>query len=179
MRRFLGVILASLVLAACAETPVGPPPPPPPPPRYTPPPPPPVTDGFRDSDFAWSTAGGSGKLIGVMAFKGAAPRYTCQTVVLVPETPWTRSRMRTLYLSTVSAALPAEGVKARTPPESNNYRRFARLASCDPGGHFSFVGLPDGAFYAITVATPVTGGTQIALMRRVDVLGETVKVVLR
>jgi hypothetical protein len=183
MKPIYGVILAALALAACAETPGGTftpvpasaPPPPPPPPAYSPP------DAFRDADFAWSTAAGAGRVVGVMAFKSdAAARYSCQTVVLAPETPWSRARMRMLYLSTTAADIPAEDVKSRTSPEhAAEYGRYVRQAPCDATGHFAFAGLPDGAWYVITVASPAGGGVKMAVMRRVETSGQTVRVVLR
>jgi hypothetical protein len=181
MKPIIGVILAAVALAGCAETPggtfapvpVNAPPPPPPPPSNP--------DAFRDSDFAWSTAGGAGRIVGVMAFKSdAASRYSCQTVVLAPETPWSRARMRMLYLSTTAADIPSEDVKSRTSPDhAAQYGRYVRQAPCDAAGHFSFTGLPDGAWYVITVASPAGGGVKMAVMRRVETNGETVRVVLR
>jgi hypothetical protein len=44
---------------------------------------------------------------------------------------------------------------------------------------FSFTGLPDGAWYVITVAAPVGGGERIAVMRRVVTHGDLVRVILR
>ncbi|HWF75783.1 MAG TPA: hypothetical protein VN694_01280 [Caulobacteraceae bacterium] len=155
--------------------------PPAPRPAYAPPPPPPPpsSGGFHDNDFAWSTASGSGQIIGALSYKGAASRYTCQEVVLTPETPWSRARMRMLYLSTTASAVPVEDVRARTPPETNDYAKYARRAACNAAGHFSFTGLPDGGWYVITVAAPVGGGDRIAVMRRVETNGNTVRVVLR
>ena len=184
MKPIIGVILAALALAACAETPggtftpvpVGAPPPPPPP--YAPPSNP---DAFRDADFAWSTGAGDGKIVGVMSFKSdAAAHYTCQAVLLAPETPWSRARMRMLYLSTTSADIPSDDVKSRTSSEhAAQYGRYVRQAPCDATGHFAFSGLPDGAWYVITVATPVGGGVRMAVMRRVETHGDTAHVVLR
>jgi hypothetical protein len=145
------------------------------PPPYSPP------DAYRDADFAWSTGVGTGRVVGVMAFKSAAAaRYTCQTVVLAPETPWSRARMRMLYLSTTSAEIPSDDVKSRTSPEhAQQYARYVRQAPCDATGHFAFAGLPDGAWYVITVAAPVGGGVRMAVMRRVETNGDTVRVILR
>jgi hypothetical protein len=75
--------------------------------------------------------------------------------------------------------VPVDDVRARTPAEANDYARYARRASCNPTGHFSFAGLPDGAWYVITVAAPVGGGQRIAVMRRVETHGDPVRVVLR
>jgi hypothetical protein len=182
MKPIVGVILATLALAACAETPggsftpvpLGAPPPPPPPPASNP-------DAFRDADFAWSTASGQGKVLGTLAFHGsAAGRYTCQTVLLAPETPWSRMRMRTLYLSTTSADIPSDDVKTRTTADHTaQYGRYVRQAPCDAAGRFAFAGLPDGSWYVITVAAPVSGGVRMAVMRRVETNGDTVRLTLR
>ena len=178
MRKIIAVVLALSALAACNEGPeLGPPAP-----RSAyapPPPPPPNTGGFRDSDFAWSTASGDGQIVGALAYKGAAAHYTCQEVVLTPETEWSRDRMRMLYLSATASAVPVEDVRARTPAETNNYSKYARRAECNATGRFSFGGLPDGAWYVITVATPVGGGQRMAVMRRVETHGALVRVVLR
>jgi len=177
MWRTVGVVLALIALAACETGPaMGPPAPRP---AYAPPPPPPNSGGFHASDFAWSTASGSGQILGTLAYKGAAAHYTCQEVVLTPETPWSRSRMHMLYLSTTASAVPVEDVRARTPQETNDYAKYARRAQCNAQGHFSFAGLPDGGWYVITVATPVGGGARMAVMRRVETQGDAVRVVLR
>ena len=63
--------------------------------------------------------------------------------------------------------------RERTPPEhSADYARYARKASCDANGNFSFSGLPNGVWYVITVATPANG-TKMAVMRRVTTNGGT------
>lgn len=178
MWKIIAVVMALSALAACNEGPsMGPPAP-----RsvYEPPPPPPPNNGgFRDSDFAWSTEPGGGQIVGVLAYKGAAARYTCRDVVLTPETPWSRARMRMLYLSTTATAVPVADVRARTPNETNDYARFARRAECNAAGRFSFGGLPDGGWFVITVATPVGGGEAMAVMRHVVTRGDLVRVVLR
>jgi hypothetical protein len=181
MHRLLGAVLALAALAACEEVPPGPMLPPPPPRAYAPPPPPPAPpDSFHESDFAWSTAAGPGRITGVLAYHGAASRYTCQSVLLAPETAWSRSRMQVLYLSDTANAVPADEARARTPPEHGaQYARFVRQAPCDATGHFAFSGLPNGSWFLITVATPVSGGTKMAIMRRVETHGEAVRVALR
>ena len=133
-------------------------------------------EAFRDADFAWSTASGADAIDGVVAYSRGGARYTCDgtDVVLVPDTPWVRARMRVLYLSTTSAAMAADDVRERTPAEhSADYARYARRAPCDASNHFAFSGLPDGSWFAITVATPVAGGQKIAVMRRVATHGGT------
>jgi len=172
MKRILLVGLAASALAAC-ETAGGPPAPPTP--AYVPP----GNEAFRDSDFAWSTASGAGSISGVLAFRGPGGAYSCSDVILAPETPWSRARMRILYLSTTQAAMPVDEVKGRTPPEhSADYARYARKATCDASGAFSFTGLPNGSWYVITVATPASG-SKMAVMRRVTTAGGPIRVTLR
>ena len=111
----------------------------------------------------------------------AKTAYTCAEVVLTPETPWVRRRMEILYLSSDKAALPAAEVRGRTPPErSQDYSAFARRTPCDPSGNFVFTGLPDGAWYVITVAKPKAPdtGADVAIMRRVETRSRLVKVSL-
>ena len=71
-------------------------------------------------------------------------------------------------------AADADLVRRRTPPErSQDYSNFVKRAKCGPAGEFSFTGLPDGAWYVITVARPQApaAGPEMALMRRVTVKG--------
>lgn len=153
---------AFLILAACATAP-GP---------MGGPPPPPVNAAFRTSDFAWSTAPGTSSIQGQLTFKGYGKAHSCAAagVILTPETPWVRSRMNILYNSMDKAALPADEVRRRTPPErSQDYSQFVRRAACDASGNFVFTGLPAGAWYVITVARPQPAGSgpDIAIMQRV------------
>jgi len=129
-------------------------------------------EAFREPDFAWSTRAGDNAIEGVMAYKTG--RYYCEgaSVVLVPETPWSRARMRALYLSDLAAAVPKKEVEARTPTEhSAEYAKYARRAACDAANRFAFNGLPDGAWFIITVAKPAGGGPEVAVMRRVETQG--------
>lgn len=166
----LTLSFALLLLAGCASTEGAPPPTA----GASPPPRAPQSSAFRLSDFAWSTAPGRGQIAGQLAFHPNGTTYSCASagVVLTPETPWVRARMMILYRSADAATLPAEEVRGRTPPERNqDYSNFVRRAACDANGQFSFSGLPDGAWYAITVARPVqpATGREMALMRRVVV----------
>jgi len=138
--------------------------------------PPPAEDAtFRASDFAWSQAPGRNGLAGSLGHAGPI-RYTCAgaTVVLTPETPWARRRMSVLYKSDQRAALPTEEVRSRqnqAPPGDSN--PYLRRAVCDGADHFSFANLPDGAWYAVTIAKPAggAGGPSFAVMRRVTTRG--------
>jgi len=155
-------LAAAAVLAGCTPT-LGPPPPGGPRP--------PAASSFRAEDFAWSTEAGRGGIAGHVVYRLGKARFSCAhaTVILTPETPWTRRRMRVLYRSTEAAAEPADAVRARTPSApAGDYSAFVRRTTCDAESRFSFSGLPDGAWYAITIAKPTSGeGAGIALMRRV------------
>jgi hypothetical protein len=163
IRRVIAVT-AFLMLGACE-------------PMYGPPPPnrivtPTEDTSFRASDFAWSRAVGRNAMVGVVGYRTATAHYTCAgaTVVLTPETPWSRKRMDVLYLSSQRAALPIEEVRARSakaPPGDSD--PYVKRAICDGAGRFSFAGLADGAWYVVTIAKPVAGqtGPTVALMRRI------------
>ena len=135
----------------------------------------PATAEFRTSDFNWSTTAGQGRIDGQLKFKAGNTTYSCVDagVILTPETPWTRRRMEILYKSPEYAALPAAVVRARTPPgRSSDYSAFVKRTACDASGRFTFDGLPDGAWFVITVARPAAGpGQEVAIMRRAKVQG--------
>lgn len=140
---------------------------------------------FKATDFAWSQAPGKGGIDGQLTYNPAGQAFTCASsaVVLTPETPWVKRRMMILYNSEQSAALPAAEVRGRTPPErSQDYSAFVRRTTCDAQNHFAFSGLPDGAWFVITVAKPVAPGAtgrDVAIMRRVTLRnGQVAKVKL-
>ena len=149
-------------------------------PMYGPPPPTRITTAtedtqFRAGDFAWSKAAGKNALTGQVTYHAGAVRYGCSgsPVVLTPETAWSKKRIGVLYLSTEHAALPIEDVRGRSdaaPP--GNSEPYVRKATCDAASHFSFAGLPDGAWYVVVPAKPIDGkGQTLALMRRVVTRG--------
>ena len=162
----LSVLAAAAALAACTPT-LGPPPPP----GYGQA----AASTFRAADFGWSTEAGRGGISGQVTYRQGKARYSCAhaTVILTPETAWTRRRMKILYGSTEAAAEPADAVRARTPSApSGDYSAFVRRTTCDSASRFNFGGLPDGAWYAITIAKPAAGeGPGIALMKRVTTQG--------
>ncbi len=131
--------------------------------------------GFEGRDFAWSQRGGGAAIFGTLAFRGGGSRYSCQggDVILTPETPWSRRRMVILYGSANAAAVPVSIVRARSPSApSGDLARFVRKATCDESNRFSFSGLPDGAWFVITVAKPIDGqGEAVAVSRRVETRG--------
>lgn len=167
---------ALLTLSACASMgpSLGPPPPPPPPPPHSAGGPPSATV-FRAQDFSWSAVPGRGRIDGHLSFREGSRRYTCSgaSVILTPETLWTRRRMTILYNSPTASALPVEQVRARTPSApSGDYSAFIRRTNCDPADRFSFQGLANGAWFVILVAKPLNGGgPDMAIMRRVEVRG--------
>ncbi|HET9159099.1 MAG TPA: hypothetical protein VFN88_00670 [Caulobacteraceae bacterium] len=160
MSKRLAPIILALGLAACETMP---PPPPPPPPQAGPSP-----FVFRSADFAWSGIPGSGRIDGRIAFRQGPTAFTCTNVALIPEAPFSARRMMTLYGSASAAAVPVAVVQSRTTPAPPGFNEFVKTTTCDLQGHFSFSNLPDGAWFVITPARPVSGsGPQIALMRRV------------
>lgn len=168
----LGAVLAvAALIAACSSTP-GPAPGP------SQPPPPPVNSNaqFNAGDFAWSQRTGGNIIAGRVAYRQGAVRYTCagSAVVLTPETPWSTRRMAALYGSADRAALPADEVRRRTPSAPpGDAGPYVKRTTCDDADQFAFGNLPDGAWYAITIARPVgaPNGATVALMKRVVVRG--------
>lgn len=157
------------ILAACTPS-LGPPPP------SAPPPPSIANAEFSAADFAWSQRAGSNIIAGRTAYRQGVARFTCAggTVVLTPETAWSRRRMAALYGSTERAALPADEVRARTPnAPPGDAAPFVKRTTCDDADQFAFANLADGAWFAITIVRPanVTNGASVALMRRVVVRG--------
>jgi hypothetical protein len=167
--RFLAAAALAGSLTACAPT-LGPPPP-----GRMAGPPSGVDTAFHAADFAWSQAPGRNTLSGMLVHPGPV-HYSCagQTVVLTPETPWARRRMQVLYQSDQRAALPADDVRSRqnqAPPGDSN--PYVKRVGCDAADRFSFTGLPDGAWFVVTLAKPVAGqtGPSLAMMRRVVTRG--------
>jgi len=161
------VLALGALIAACASPSLGPPPPAPAP---TP------SAEFSAADFAWSQRSGSNVVAGQLAYRKGSLRFTCanSTVVLTPETPWSRRRMAALYGSTDRAALPSDDVRARTPnAPAGDAGPYVKRATCDDADQFAFAGLADGAWFAITIAQPVNNpkGASIAVMRRVVIRG--------
>jgi len=173
---FTAVLATAALMSACAPT-LGPPPPGGPAPVLS------GSAQFSAADFGWSQRQGGNVIAGRVAHRQGAVRYTCagSAVVLTPETAWSTRRMAALYGSTDRAALPADEVRRRTPSApAGDAGPFVKRTTCDDADQFAFGSLPDGAWYAITIARPVgtTGGT-VALMRRVVVRGgRTVALVL-
>lgn len=177
----VGALAGAVLVSACTPG-LGPPPPGGPVSR---PPPPPMSGSanFSAQDFAWSQRSGSNVIAGRVAYRQGPVRYTCAgaAVVLTPETRWSSRRMAALYGSPERAALPADEVRARTPSApAGDAGPFVKRTTCDDAEQFAFGGLADGAWYAITVVRPVSGGGgTVALMKRVVVRGgRTVPVVL-
>jgi hypothetical protein len=137
---------------------------------------------FDARDFAWSLGTGTGSIAGALAYRRGQIHYDCRggDVLLTPETAWSRRRMMILYGSANAAAAPVSIVRARTPSAgAGDYARFVRRTTCDDSNHFSFHGLPDGAWYVITVGKPASGVDEpVAVTRRVETHGGLVSIVL-
>lgn len=151
--------LAALAVSACAPTMGGG--------MYAPPPP---SSAFSTDAFGWSTRSGQNSIDGRVTFARNGTAYACTgSVVLTPETPYTRARFATLYGSTDRAAIPEAVVRARSIADPNaDYRSFVRQARC-ADGRFTLSGLPDGAWYLIVSAS--AGGDRMVLMRRIETRG--------
>lgn len=166
----IAAVGSAALVAACAPT-LGPPPPA----GYSPPRPAPPPASFSAADFAWSQKPGRNIIAGRVAYRSGVTRYTCagSSVVLTPETAWSARRMTFLYGSGDRAALPADEVRARTPnAPQGDAGPFVKRTTCDDADQFAFGSLADGAWYAITIARPVTGsGGTVALMKRIVVRG--------
>ncbi len=146
-------LLAVLLIAGCETTaPVPPPPaPPPPPPRaqIT------IQTPYHSEEFTWSTAVGSARLHGT-----TVPSRSCagNSVVLTPDTPYSRERIHALYGSIEFASVPVEAVRARVIANDNaDMKRFLRIGKCDPSGAFDFSNLPAGNFFAIAEVSDPAG----------------------
>jgi hypothetical protein len=176
MKGVVMAVAATLVLAACEETPMGPeattPTGPAPPSSYGAIPPP---SAFNPQEFAWSAERGSGSISGTFGYHRGPVRFICQgeDVLLIPETPWSRRRMIILYGSANAAAIPVSIVRARSPSApTGDYARYVRRTTCDADNHFGFDDLPVGPWYVVTVGRPAEGGGEpIAVTRRVEIGG--------
>ena len=164
----ISVLGLAAIVSACAPS-LGPPPPSAAPPVST-------NATFAATDFAWSQKPGGNIIAGRVAFRAGPVRYSCAgaSVVLTPETAWSRRRMAVLYGSAERAALPTDEVRARTSSApAGDAGPFVKRTTCDEADQFAFGGLADGAWFVITVARPVGDpkGESMALMRRVVVRG--------
>jgi hypothetical protein len=131
---------------------------------------------FSAADFEWSKRPGGNAITGRVAYRQGAVAFSCtgSTVVLTPDTPWSRRRMAALYGSTERAALPADEVRAHganAPPGDAN--PWVRRDTCNSADSFNFSGLPDGGWFVIAIAKPAGGGQgpSVALMRHVITRG--------
>ena len=113
------------------------------------------------------------QLNGCFTQNGVAYGCAGASVILTPETAWSRRRMEVLYGSADQAAAPTDEVRARTPEApAGDSTPYIKRATCDPTDKFSFRGLPDGAWFVITLAKPKTGGSgSLAMMKRVTTKG--------
>jgi hypothetical protein len=155
------LLLAGLMLSACESGPKAryeplPPPPPPPPPN----------------EFAWSAKLGHNAIEGLGVWRDGARRFSCagKSVLLMPETPYTKERMVELYGSDVQATRSVGEVRAHTTPAKRDIQAYVHPTQCDSLGAFSYRDLPDGGWFLIVRAASPSGDEVVAL-RRVHVSG--------
>jgi len=136
----------------------------------------PSSSAFRAEDFAWSAGSGRASIEGRVDYRRDGRAFTCSSVALTPDTPYTRARFQTLYGSTTRAVIPEAVVRARTVADPNaDYRSFVRQTSCE-NNRFQFDNLPDGNWFVIS---PVSaGGDRTVLIRQVATRRGRVTVVL-
>lgn len=156
-------------------------------PANAPPPPPPEVvgpDGYRPSEFAWSTAVGVNSVVGSVTHKGKGG-WSCagQSAGLTPHTRYSTTRIRLLYGSSDQAVASVESVRAKNAANpGGDYSQFSRSTTCDSHNAFAFKGLPDGGYFLFVRVTPrkpattKDGGTVI--MHRIEVHGGTVRQVV-
>lgn len=172
MKRILLIALASAALAACETTAPVPPPPPPPAPAAT---------SFHEENFAWSAQAGTASISGSVVYRGGAERYSCATqpVILIPDAPYSRGRIASLYGSADKAVLTVAEVRSRQAGRPRDeYSAFVRSGSCDATGRFVFQGLPAGGWFLVAVARPEQQGEPLAIMKRVAVRASEVRAVV-
>lgn len=156
--RFCLLVAAGLLLAGCETThkqryvEQHVPPPPPPPPR---------------SEFAWSVGSGPNAVEGTAVWRRNGRTFSCagQSVGLTPETPYTRERMVELYGSDEQAVRTVAEVRARYSKPKRDFEAYVRSTQCDPQGHFTFRGLPDGGWFVIVRAASPSGAAEVGLKR--------------
>lgn len=181
IKRVLAACMA-LGLVGCAAQRLGAPMPRP---ASAPPPPPPEVvgpDGYRPSEFAWSTAAGANGLVGSVSHKGKGGGWTCagQSAGLTPQTRYSTSRIRLLYGASDKAIASVESVRARNAANpGGDYSQFSRSTTCDAHNAFAFKGLPDGGYFLFVRVTPRKHGDEkeggTVIMHRIELHGGTVQ----
>ena len=118
--------------------------------------------------FAWSSRPGTASIRGTVAAVG----YNCSggKVVLTPDAPFSRRRIKNLYGSIDHAAVPVSVVRSRQVAKaSGDYSAFVRTTECGADNHFTFKGLPAGGWFVIVAVEPAgEHGEPMALLRRVE-----------
>ncbi len=184
IKRLLAACMA-LGLVGCASHGAGPPmlrpanAPPPPPPEVVGP------DGFRPSEFAWSTAVGANSIVGRVTHKGKSGGWSCagQSAGLTPQTRYSTKRISLLYGSADKAVASVDSVRARNAANpGGDYSQFSRSTTCDAQSAFAFKSLPDGGYFLFVRVTSrkpgaaKEGGT--VMMQRIEVHGGDVRQVI-
>ena len=103
------------------------------------------------------------------------------TVALLPDSDYTRDRMRRLYGSVEQGSNTlAPGSTRRIEAADPTFAETVRTVTCDIHGRFAFTGVPDGIWYVTTSVGWRTRGNDpasqagAALMQRVSLSGSSV-----
>ncbi len=107
-----------------------------------------------------------------MVYRSGGERYSCasQPVILIPDAPYSRGRIASLYGSADKAVLTVAEVRSRQAGRPRDeYSAFVRSGTCDASGRFEFKGLPAGGWFLVAVARSDRQGEPLAMMKRVAV----------
>jgi len=144
---------------------------------------------FDPAAVEWATMPGTNTLLGNARMREPGGELrTCAgaTVALVPDSAYTRERMKALYGSVTRGMNDMSHGAARTVEDAAPlFVKAARLSTCDIRGGFRFSGLADGIWYVTTSIIWRTHGndpasqTGAALMQQIVLQGgQTVSVLL-
>lgn len=160
--RTIALVLLSVLLSACAATPVK------------------MTIPFDEKAFAFSLQQGTGVIYGQAFLKtqgGDVKLGAGNQVELVPLTPYIRERL-------AKGTIAGQNIEPRDP----RVKAYARTTVADAGGNFEFTDIPAGEYvlycviqwmapsaYSMT-GVMATGGTAYATVKVAE--GQRVKVIL-
>ena len=143
---------------------------------------------IASSELDWARRSGTNTVTGIALIETASATHTCagQSANLIPDSAYARARMTAIFGNATKGMRAASLGPVKFERDDPLYVSTLRTTPCDAGGSFSFVRVPDGAWYVTSSvkwqrdeagASQVEGGS---LMQRVDVRGgRLVKVVLR
>lgn len=140
IRKFVTALAAAAFVAGCAEAVA-------------------VATPFNAAEVAYINKSGPARITGqgfTRLSTGMVITCAGTEVQLVPAGAYAKERMKALYGSIsggrMSVAQPIS--VSNSPPE---YATMRRVAICDAGGNFEFVGVADGEYFVMTVVQYVPG----------------------